>query len=60
LYSSKNNTRENKLKKVTWTGQVARMEEIRNMHKILVGDLGVDWRIVLRRNLRKYDVRILV
>ena len=60
LYSSPNIIRNLKSRRLRWTGHVARMEQFRNAHRVLVGKpeskrrLGrprytVDGRIILKR-----------
>ena len=62
LYSSPNIVRVIKSRRLRWAGRVARMEEGRVVHKVLVGkpegkrplgDQDVDGRIMLRWILRK-------
>jgi hypothetical protein len=56
-----------KSRRIIWAGHVARMEVMRSTYKILVGkpkgkihlrDLGVDGRIMLKRVLKKQNVRM--
>jgi hypothetical protein len=62
LYSSTDTVRMAKSSKEKWVGHVAYMEEMRNAYKILVGNsesmrllgsLGVNGRIILKRILKK-------
>ena len=58
LYSSPNIVRLIKSRRMRWAGHVARMEEGRGVHKVLVGKLrerdeDVDGRIILRWIWRK-------
>ena len=64
LYSSPNIVRVIKSRRMRWAGHVARMEEGRGVHKVLVekpdskrslGDQDVDGRIILRRIFRKWE-----
>ena len=64
LYSSPNIARVIKSRRMRWAGHVARMEEGRGMHKVLVGkpegknhwgDQDVDGRIILKWILRKCE-----
>ena len=64
LYSPPNIVRVIKSRRMRWAGHVARMEEGRGVHKILVGkpegkincgDQDVDVRIILRWILRKWE-----
>ena len=66
LYSSPNIVRVIKSRRIRWAGHVARMEEGRGVHKVLVGkpevrerdhwgDQGVDGRIILRLIFRKWE-----
>ena len=64
LYCSPNIVRVIKSRKMRWAGHVARMEEGRGVHKVLVGksegkshwgDKDVDGRIILRWILRKWE-----
>ena len=64
LYSSPNIVRVIKSRRMRRAGHVARMEEVRGMHKVLVGkpegkrplgDQDVDGRIILRWMLRKCE-----
>ena len=64
LYSSPNIVRVIKSRIMRWTGHVARMEEGRGVHKVLVGkpegkrpwgDQEVDGRIILRWILRNWE-----
>jgi len=56
-----------KSRRIGWTGNVARMRERKDVYRTLVGkpgetdhwgDLGVDWRIILRWIFRKWDVGV--
>ena len=64
LYSSPNIVRVIKWIRMRWAGHVARMEEGRGVHRVLVGkpkgknhwrDQDVDGRIILRWILRKWE-----
>ena len=64
LYWYLNIVRVTKLRRMRWEGHVARMEEGRVVHKVLVGkpegknhwgELDVDGRIILRWILRKWE-----
>ena len=64
LYCSPNIVRVIKSRKMRWAGHVARMEEGRGVHKVLVGNLrerahwgdrDVDGRIILRWIFRKWE-----
>ena len=64
LYSSPNIVRVIKSRRMRWAGHVARMEEERGVHNILVGKpegkrpLGRPrrrWRVILRWILRKWE-----
>ena len=64
LYSSPNIVRVIKSRRMRWVGHVARMEEERGVHKVLVGkhegknhwgDQDVDGRIILRCIFRKWE-----
>ena len=69
LYSLPNIVREVKSKRTRWAGHVARMEEGRGVHRVLMGkpeggrererdhwgDLDVDGRIILRWIFRKWE-----
>ena len=64
LYSSPNIVRVIKSRRMRWAGHVARMEEGRGVHKVLVGkregksqwgDPDVDGKIILRWNFRKWE-----
>ena len=64
LYSSPNTGRVIKSRRMRWAGHVARMEEGRSVHKVLVGkpegkrplgDQDVDRRIILRWIFRKWE-----
>ena len=64
LYSSPNIVRVIKSRRMRWAGHVARMEEGRGVHKVLVGNLrerdhrgdqDVDGRIILRWFFRKLE-----
>ena len=64
LYCSPNIVRVIKSRRMRWAGHVARIEEGRVMHKVLVGkpegksywrDQDVDWRIILRWIFRKCE-----
>ena len=64
LYSSPNIVQVIKSRRMRWAGHVARMEEGRGVHKVLVGkpegkdhwgDQDVDGRILLRWILRKWE-----
>ena len=69
LYCSPNIVRVIKSRRMRWTGHVARMEEGRGVHKVLVGkpggkkhleDPGVNGRIILRWIFRTWDVGVWV
>ena len=64
LYSSPNIVRVIKSRRMRWAGHVARVEEGRGVHKVLVGkpegkrplgDQDIDGRIILRWILRKWE-----
>ena len=59
LYCSPNIVRVIKSRRMSWVGHVARMEEGRGVHKVLVGkpegDQDVDGRIILRWIFRKWE-----
>ena len=64
LYSSPNIVRVTKSRRMRWAGHVARMEEGRGVHMVLVGklkgknqwgDQDVDGRIILRWIFRKWE-----
>ena len=64
LYCSPNIVRVIKSRRLRWAGHVARMEEGRGVHKVLVGklrerdhwgDQDVDWRVILRWILRMWE-----
>ena len=64
LYSSPNIVRVIKSRRLRWAGHVARMEEGRGVHKVLVGkaegkndwgDQDVDGSIILRWIFRKWE-----
>jgi hypothetical protein len=65
LYSSPNTVRLIKSRRMRWTGHVARMGKGRGVYRVLLGkpegkrllgDPGVDGRIIFRWILRKWDV----
>jgi len=58
LYATPNIIRVMKSKRMRWPGHVARMAEMRNVYKIVVGrnHSGVDWTIILERILGKWGV----
>jgi len=65
LYSSPNNFRVIKSRRMRWAGHMARMGERRGVYRGLAGNLreqehledsGVDGRIILRCIFRKWDV----
>jgi hypothetical protein len=67
LYTSPNIVRVIKPRRMRWAGNVARMEERRDIYSVLVGkaegkrplgDLAVNGRIVLRWIFRKWDVGV--
>ena len=67
LYCSPNIVRVIKSRIMRWAGHVARIGERRGVYRVLVGkpegknhleNLGVDVRIILRWNYRKWDVRV--
>ena len=64
LYCSPNIVRVIKSRRMRWTGHVACMEERRGVYRVLVGkpegknhleDPGIDGRIIVRWNFRKWD-----
>ena len=64
LYSSLNIVRVIKSRRLRWAGHVARMEDGRGVHKVLVGNLrerdhwgdqDIDGRIILRWILKKWE-----
>jgi len=64
LYSSPDVVRVIKVRRMRWTGLVARMGERRAVYRALVGkaegkttleDLGVDGTVMLKRIFRKWD-----
>jgi hypothetical protein len=66
LHSSPNIVRLIKSRRIRWVGHVACMGESRDVYRVLVGepegkrsleDPGIDWRIILRQNFRKWNVR---
>jgi len=66
LYASPNVIRVIKSRRMRWAKHVARMIEMRNVYKNLVGklkrdhfeELGVDWKIILEWILAKYSVQL--
>jgi hypothetical protein len=67
LYSSPSIISVMKSRRMRWVGHVARMEEMRNVYCVLVGNpeekdnlegTGVDERIILKWILKKYDGRV--
>jgi hypothetical protein len=65
LYCSPNIVRVIKSRRMRWAGHVARMGEERGVYRVLVGkpegkrplgDLGVNWWIILRWISRRWDV----
>jgi hypothetical protein len=67
LYSSPTIVRVIKLRRMRWVGNVAHIGEGRGMYRVLVGkpegkrllgDLGIDGRIVIRRIFRKWDLGV--
>jgi hypothetical protein len=41
-----------------WAGLVERMEAIRNMYRIKLKRLDIDWRIILKLILKKNDTTV--
>ena len=58
LYSSPNNVRVIKSRRMRWAGHVARMGEERGRERDQWGDLGVDGWIILGWISRRWDVGI--
>ena len=65
LHSSPNIFRVIKSGRIRWAGHVAHMRERRDVHRVLVGkpegknclgDPGVDGRVILKWNFRKWDL----
>jgi len=65
LYSTPNNVRVIKSRRMRWAGYVARMCELRRKYRVSVGkpeerrplgELGIDGWIILRRISRRWDV----
>jgi len=67
LYSSPNIVRVIKSRRLRWAGRIARMGQRKGVYRVLVGkpegkrplgNPGVDGRIILRWNFRKWDVGV--